>query len=320
MVIFYNWYFPGGYMKDRLFKKCLFKQFPIALGILITSVNLTFAASSIPSAMNQNKEFNKNQYLVKVAKYHKSFLGDRSLYNWPNGEFVNLPKNESKKYKLIENSAPKKILYPFQHLEIGKKLFEKKKFTKAEKAYLAALDMDPEFAKAHFSLAILYSKTKNYKKAEEEYIAALKFQPNMPQILNNLGVIYANQKQYVKAEKTFKKAIQNNKKDLKARLNLANLYFYLNNNLLKAKREYQAALKLNSNLKQAKINLETIDKELVRSRISEKRFEMNLEKDQNFIELTDSKKEDSNSKISQPKNKSDSILRKNDGNIKEPLF
>ncbi len=308
-------------MKDRIISNRFYKQYPVSLGILFITVNLTFAASSNHSIVEQNKNFNKNKYLVKVAKYHTSLLGDPSLYNWPNGDFSNVPKIKSKKYKLIENSAPKKILYPFQHLENGKKLFKRKKFTKAEKEFLAALEMDPEYAKAHFNLAILYSKTKNFKKAEEEYIAALKIKPNMPQILNNLGVIYANQKKYKKAENSFKKAIKNNQKNLKARLNLANLYFYFNNNLLKAKKEYQAALKIDSSLKQAKLNLEAIDKELVRSRISERKFELNLEKDQNFIELTKQKNEDSNLITPKPQNtETDSISEHKERDDQKPLF
>jgi len=245
--------------------------------VLVTSLlNYSSAAfSSPPGNSPGSQNFDHQRYLDWVSKYHSDPASDSTLPQWPVHESAlpgsGIPGGKMGPPPFISPAEKSETAAHF--LDRGIIAHENQQYKEAEKNYLKAVTMDPDFAEAHFNLGILYARTKKLDKAEEEYKTALRLDPDMNEVHNNLGVVYAAQKKYTPAESEFKKALKKNPKDAKAHLNLGHFYYYLMNNLLKAQKQYNLALELGPELKQAHENLGKINEELKRSQKREKRFE-----------------------------------------------
>ncbi|MGB7575680.1 MAG: tetratricopeptide repeat protein, partial [Thermodesulfobacteriota bacterium] len=87
-----------------------------------------------------------------------------------------------------------------------------------------AIEMNPNVAGFHGSLAIFYIRQNRTEKAIEEYNAALQKAPDSLPALMGLGMIYDTQKKYDKAKEYYQKALKINPKFAPAANNLAYLY------------------------------------------------------------------------------------------------
>ena len=117
---------------------------------------------------------------------------------------------------------------------------------------------------------------KKYGEAAKEYEESLKLDPLLVQAHNNLGIMYALLSKYDKAEKKFKEASKLDPLNGKAYLNLGNLYYYKQNNGLKAKHEYEEALKRDPSLESAQKNLAEINTARAKAEEAERKFEESL--------------------------------------------
>ncbi|MCK5689121.1 tetratricopeptide repeat protein, partial [Myxococcota bacterium] len=79
--------------------------------------------------------------------------------------------------KKVELTARDRANEPYLR---GSKLFEEKKYKKAIKAFSKAIKIDPEYAKAHRSLAIVLAQTKKEKAAVASYKRYLELLPDAP--------------------------------------------------------------------------------------------------------------------------------------------
>ena len=92
--------------------------------------------------------------------------------------------------------------------------------TQAERAYRAALTLDPEMTDAHVNLGHLYHDAGNWEKAEKHYQAAAASSPNDAAPLFNLGVLMEDRKQPDKAIRAYRQALQRDPSYADAHYNL----------------------------------------------------------------------------------------------------
>ena len=89
---------------------------------------------------------------------------------------------------------------------IGACQAEKNEFDQAIGSYKEALEMNPNYAKAHYNLAAVFHKTGVLKKAILSYERAIDIDPNFAEAINNLGAVYVDLNEEEKASSCFKKA------------------------------------------------------------------------------------------------------------------
>ena len=171
------------------------------------------------------------------------------------------------------------ILGPYEgeaHLSLGTYFYNQKQLDRALDEYRRSVQLNPDNPAAHFNLGLVYFDRKDYDAAEREYRTALELDPGFDLAYNNLGTLHLVQKNYQQAEKDFQDALRHNPEDLKARVNLGHIYFYVRKNYLAARREYQKALTQNPEIPLVRTNLETIVREQVAARQAEEKFEQSL--------------------------------------------
>ena len=71
--------------------------------------------------------------------------------------------------------------------------------TKAETSLRKAIALDPVFADAHSSLAVLLEQQGNHKEAELSYRSAISLRPYDPNLHNNLAVFLASKGTHIRA-------------------------------------------------------------------------------------------------------------------------
>ena len=52
------------------------------------------------------------------------------------------------------------------------------------------MQIQPDYAKAHYNLGVVYASQEQYGRAAASYQAALRLDPENPRLLYNLGVVY----------------------------------------------------------------------------------------------------------------------------------
>ena len=85
------------------------------------------------------------------------------------------------------------------------------KETQAEEAksmLLEVVKLDPQSAKGHFHLGIVFMKLKDYPQAIETFKKSAVLDPQSPDTFFNLGYIYAINKEYPKAEEMYKQVVK----------------------------------------------------------------------------------------------------------------
>ena len=96
------------------------------------------------------------------------------------------------------------------HFLLGNALAEKQRFNDAEKAYLRALELDPNHGNARSNLGVVYYRQSKLAEAEDTFRAALSQSPDDPEILYNLGGVLASLNRFDEAVTLFRKATAQN--------------------------------------------------------------------------------------------------------------
>jgi len=106
----------------------------------------------------------------------------------------------------------------------GNKLYEEKKFTKAEIKYRKALEVNPHSTFASYNLGNALFKQDKAKEALEQYQASVsreKDPMNKAAIMHNSGNVFMGTKDYQKAVDIYKASMRLNPNDNETRYNLA---------------------------------------------------------------------------------------------------
>ncbi|MFK8068106.1 MAG: glycosyltransferase [Gammaproteobacteria bacterium] len=72
--------------------------------------------------------------------------------------------------------------------------------------YKKSVELEPENALAHFSLANLYTNSGNIEQAEKHHLEAIKIKPNYAHAHLNIAILYVSKRRYDLAASSFKKA------------------------------------------------------------------------------------------------------------------
>ena len=82
-----------------------------------------------------------------------------------------------------------------------------KHFDEAEKAYLRALQINPDYAEAHNNLGAIYEQLGRLADAQEEFRAAIRDRPDYPLARFHLGRILVNEQKYDEAIQQLQRAL-----------------------------------------------------------------------------------------------------------------
>ncbi|MBO4503721.1 MAG: tetratricopeptide repeat protein [Bacteroidales bacterium] len=127
--------------------------------------------------------------------------------------------------------------------------------------YQNGLAADPNNVEIRYNLGKMYQDMGQLENAEQEYKTVIEIDPKNIPALNNLGYIYLDDSlaRYNEAAKLFTRAIEANPNFVYSVCNRGVAYEYLGQ-YDKARRDYQAALKLETNFEPAIAGLNRLDK------------------------------------------------------------
>ncbi|MBI5789354.1 MAG: tetratricopeptide repeat protein [Candidatus Schekmanbacteria bacterium] len=135
---------------------------------------------------------------------------------------------------------------------------------KAAQLYGKALAANPGDSKNRYGLAKAYAQKKLYPQAIKEYLALLKNEPKNPLIYNSLGSAFAESGKHTEAQAAFLQALALDSNFFKARKNLGNVYYLMQQND-KALEEWKKAQALNANDPVLSKNIEIVQRRLAAS-------------------------------------------------------
>jgi tetratricopeptide (TPR) repeat protein len=211
-----------------------------------------------------------------ITEYSSQDSGYSISLKWPRGSLIfpenNDPNKANEVFLLNEAFTPQSDLQSL-HQHLGLQLFSRKKYNQAKAEYLKALKFKPNAPVIHKNLGLIYFNSKNYRRAEKAYRKALQLNPGYTPAIAKLALSLAAQKKYISAERKFKQAIQAEPSNADHYLNLGHFYYYLKKDYKGAKNSYKKALKLNSRLVKAKINLRNIELKFRKWKDKESDFE-----------------------------------------------
>lgn len=159
--------------------------------------------------------------------------------------------------QLVIDQDPKEVK---AYLELGLH-YQRQNDPIAASYYQNALSVDPNNVEIHYNLGKLYQDLGKFEEAEQEYKTAIQIDPKHVPSLNNLGYMYLDEpfNKYEDAAKLFTKAINANPKFVYSVCNRGVAYEYLGQ-YDKARKDYEQALKLETNFEPAILGLNRLDK------------------------------------------------------------
>ena len=159
--------------------------------------------------------------------------------------------------QLVIDQDPKEVK---AYLELGY-FYQKTLNPIAISYYQNALNVDPNNVEIHYNLGKMYQDLEQYQEAEQEYKTVIQLDDKHVPALNNLGYLYLDEP-FNKAEdavKLFTQAIKVKPDFVYSVLNRGVAYEYLGE-YDKARKDYEKALKLQTNFEPAIKGLNRLDK------------------------------------------------------------
>ncbi|MBN2426160.1 MAG: tetratricopeptide repeat protein [Calditrichaceae bacterium] len=123
------------------------------------------------------------------------------------------------------NEKLKLIRQPIPHFRLGKVFYVRNFLDEAIDNFKRAIQLKPDFIKAHKLLGLAYLKQKNYQNALKVLESILDIGNNFPDILNILGVTYIHFGKYERAREVIHKALDLKPDFLHANFNMGLLLF-----------------------------------------------------------------------------------------------
>jgi Tfp pilus assembly protein PilF len=94
--------------------------------------------------------------------------------------------------------------------DLAVKNHQNNKFNVAQDLYNKILEIDPNYANAHYNLSLIYRGLGEFQKAIGCYEKVITINPNYADAHNNLGIIFKELGEIEKAKDCFEKAIEIN--------------------------------------------------------------------------------------------------------------
>jgi len=171
----------------------------------------------------------------KEGSYH--YQMGVSYFNEGNMAAALSELTEAEKY---DSSNPELFNY------LGMAYYNKKKFEIAEKKYLTALSLNPNYSLARNNLGVDYMDMQRWDDAINQFRQVTDdiFYQNQAEAHINLGLAYMGKGDYPRSLSQMRSVVAENPRDPRGRLNLGKVYFALEKYDL-AIDEYKRALELN---------------------------------------------------------------------------
>lgn len=131
----------------------------------------------------------------------------------------------------------------YDHHQTGIRLFKEGRFSEAEKEFLRAIEINPEFVEAHNNLGLAYWRQGKKTQAIERYKKSLDMKPDYAEAMNNLAIIYDNDGRYEEAVQLYVSSLKLKPDYAEAHLNCA-ISLEKAKRLVEARDHYQAFLDL----------------------------------------------------------------------------
>jgi len=230
------------------------KTFPVPFALEEIKENI-FISANAPSKPSQE------QIINQAFKFHSQGNISRAakLYQY----FIN---QGFKDYRVFSN--------------YGAILKDLGKFKEAELSTRKAIEINPDFAMAHFNLGTILQDLGKLKEAELSYREAIEINPDYAESYSNLGNILKDLGQLQEAELSTRKAIEINPNLAEAHLNLGNILIKLGK-LKEADLSTRKAIELNPYFANAYWNLHALSNTIEEA---EKRINQCLKIDENHLE------------------------------------
>jgi len=164
---------------------------------------------------------------------------------------------------MTENAMKTAPRWPFLHNYIGAYYAEQRRFAEAERAYVAAIDIDGKYYDSHSNLGDIYREQGKLSDAERCYLNAIAYGAPYADTHYNLGVTYIGEGRFADAEQMLRRALDIQPVHLKARYNLGWVYGQLGKDSL-AEQAYSETLQQDPAYPEARINLAILLTKLAR--------------------------------------------------------
>jgi tetratricopeptide (TPR) repeat protein len=144
--------------------------------------------------------------------------------------------------------------YAEAHYNLGIDFSRKGQIDDAVAQFQQALDLNPNYAEAHYNLGVIHDEKGRVDDAIAEFQAALESKPSYAEANNNLGIALGEKGHFEAAIAQFEKALEANPKYAEAHNNLGNIFFQ-DRRLNEAINQYQKALEVDPTYAEAHNNL-----------------------------------------------------------------
>jgi len=106
-------------------------------------------------------------------------------------------------FSIFQSMIPANIVKAMQHFKKARKYFDQRRYDEAIIGYKRAFELNPEFASAMVECADAWICKGNYREAKMCLLEALVLNPNIAKAHNNLGIIYDMEGDTERARKEF---------------------------------------------------------------------------------------------------------------------
>ncbi|WP_269608938.1 tetratricopeptide repeat protein [Prochlorococcus marinus] len=252
--------------KDQVKKKITdVKTFPVPFAFEAIKENIASYSNNtnkptkeqiINEAFKLHSEGN-TQEAAKIYQYliDQGFSDHRVFTNYGNilSAFDKLKEAELLIRKAIELNPD----YAIAHYNLGNILLDLGKLEEAELSTRKVIEINPDFTEAHSNLGIILNNLGKSQEAELSLRKAIELKPNYAEAHSNLGSILRNLGRLKEAELSLRKVIELNPNYSEANFNLGTILRDLGN-LQEAETYIQKAIKLKPDYAEAHSNLGNI--------------------------------------------------------------
>ena len=215
-----------------------------------------------PNAPGNKEDFNweTNSAKISTDKYYIKIFTRPSIESIKKGVYLsslshkkaiaiylsNVDWSDKHAIKYLKKAIELDPKYTLAYYTLGRAYYYNGEYDKAIQSYKKAIELDPNYhgPLVHCRLGFTYYKKGEYNKAVEAYEKAIKLDPNYSSLVHyRLGLIYYKKGEYNKAIEAYKKAIKLIPEDAEAYGNLGISYYALGE-YDKAIEAYKKAIKL----------------------------------------------------------------------------
>ncbi len=241
---------------------------------------------SIEQIINQAFKFHSQGNILEAAKNYqylinKGFKDHRVFSNYGSilQNLGKLKEAESSQLKAIELNPD----FAQAHYNLGIILKDLGNLQKAELSTRKAIKLNPDFAQAHYNLGIILKDLGKLKEAESSQLKAIELNPNFAEAYINLGTILQENGNLQEAELSTRKAIEIKPDFANAHYNLGNTLSAIGK-LQDAEFSYCKAIKIRPDFAQAHYNLGNVLRDLGKLQDAEFSYRKAIKLNPNLLE------------------------------------